>query len=424
MPNESKGLAQLQAEQPKPGEPLELSKKRWLARAGVFAGALTLAATAATAKPNTAQAHPDASPNLDLSQTYQPKIFGVFEGGRLDLAKEAGFLTVEKDLWVTPGHRSLKELPQADQDNFRDYTSRARNNGQEVFLNLWQVGWPIHGQQYIPPNRPHQWRDMCDVGIDAIQTEQNDAQAANQNPAIRAIIIGVEPNSKHFWKTQANAGMVYENWLATCYDRIKGRFPDMQVYGGSLASRADPGGTGPEAFIGEMCQEYKDSGRSEPIMDGFDMHDYGNDPPTMAHPNTDVITVADGDKLERDLSCFSAPEGDQMPVVWGEIGDETQIPSYQSYRYTGSETNSSTLDEITQGNYYAKTVQIISRQPYSIGGFFFHLIDDPNLRGWQSGLYYANAKRSVAGVGGYPDAAKKSLPIVQKAIQAAELNNH
>jgi hypothetical protein len=388
----------------------ELSKRKLLAKTALFAGGLAAAAAASVAQPESAHA-----------RTYDgsDKMYGVFESSRLDLAAEAGFSVVEKDLWVTPGHRSLKELPQSDQDNFRAYTTLARANNQQVILNLWQVGWPVDGQQYAPPNTPHQWRDMCDVGIDAIQTESDDAQAANQTPSIVGIVIGVEPNAKYFWKNQLNSGRVYENWLATCYLRIKQRFPDMQVYGGSLASHADSGGTGPEAFIKQMYQAYKDSGRTGPIMDGFDMHSYENDPPATTHPNTDVITVADGDKLEKDLSGFPTPDGQGMPILWGEIGYESTIPAYQAYRYQGTET-STTFPEDIQGQYYADAIGIISKQRYSIGGFIFHLLDDPSLKRLQSGLEYANPQRKPAGAGGYPDAPKKSLGMVQKAIELAK----
>jgi hypothetical protein len=375
-----------------------------------MAGALASASAAYTAKPSIASARPDAA---------QPKMYGVFESQRLDLAAEAGFQYVEKDLWVTPGHKSLKELPQADQDNFREYTSQARDNGQQVILNLWQVGWPVKGSQYTPPDRPHQWRDMCDVGIDAIQVEQNDAKAAGQDPSISGIVIGVEPNARYFWKNQTNPGMSYENWLSTCYTRIKSRLPNIQVYGGALASHADSGGTGPGTFIAQMCAAYDKNHSTGPIMDGFDMHSYETDPPETSHPNTDVITVGDYDKLERLLSCFK--QGN-IPVLWGEIGYQSAIPKYQSYRYSGKETASKLLDETTLGNYYAQTFDIISKQPYAIGGFLFKVMDDPNLSGWQSGLYYANEKstRRTTGAAPQPDAAKKSLTIVEKKLESLQ----
>lgn len=340
------------------------------------------------------------------AQPNRSKMFGVFETRRLDLVVRAGFTVVERDLWLTAGYRKYSDLPQTDRQPFEDYMNYAQSHGLKVILNIWQVGWPINGRQYAPPTRPNQWRGMCDVAKDAVI----------KYPSIIGLVVGAEPNSHHFWSGQASAASAYENWLATCYDRIKQAAPNVAIYGGSLASQAGPGGTTPQDFIGQMCQTYRDSGRTQPIMDGFDMHWYADDPPNTRHTNS--ISLGDYDQLESLLACFGSGP---MPILWGEGGYESQIPSSQAHRYSGSAPSSKqAIDESTQAAWYAQAIQMVQcDQPYAVGLFIFHMVDDPELTQWQSGLYYANPARTLSGVGGYADVAKKSLSAVEQAAQAA-----
>lgn len=339
------------------------------------------------------------------AQSDQSKMFGVFETSRPDLVVKDGFDVVERDLWVTAGDRHYSDLPDTTRQPFETYMTYAQDHGLKVVLNIWQVGWPIKGRQYAPPTRPHQWRGMCDVAKDVVTAY----------PAIIGLVVGAEPNSRHFWAGQSTAPAAYTAWLATCYDKIKQVRPDVDVYGGSLASRAGPGGTSPQDFIVGMCRAYQKNGRSGPIMDGFDMHWYSQDAPDTKHSNS--ISLGDYDQLESLLSCFGTGP---MPILWGEGGYETQIPKQESDRYKGPAPRKYVVDPETQAAWYAQAVQMVACQPNAVGLFIFHMVDDPQLDQWQSGLYYANAKRNLQAAGGYKDLPKQSLSAVEQAVQSAQ----
>ncbi|MGB2953544.1 MAG: hypothetical protein WBB74_09170, partial [Gaiellaceae bacterium] len=61
-----------------------------------------------------------------------------------------------------------------------------------------------------------------------------------------------------------------------------------------------------------------------------------------------------------------------------------------------------------QAEYYKEALQLAFCQPTVRGLFIFHVWDEPNLRGWQSGLYYVDRS------------AKPSLPLFQRTAKATQ----
>ena len=57
--------------------------------------------------------------------------------------------------------------------------------------------------------------------------------------------------------------------------------------------------------------------------------------------------------------------------------------------YTGTE-NQKTVDEATQGRYYAEAFRLALCQPNVIGIMVFHVVDESALGAWQSGPFYAD----------------------------------
>ena len=87
----------------------------------------------------------------------------------------------------------------------------------------------------------------------------------------------------------------------------------------------------------------------------------------------------------------SPQAGSLLPVLYDEFGVESKIPAGKASLYTGSEpATTRPVDEITQGAYYAKALQLAFCQPNVTGIFVFHTQDEPGLANWQSGLYYAD----------------------------------
>ena len=67
------------------------------------------------------------------------------------------------------------------------------------------------------------------------------------------------------------------------------------------------------------------------------------------------------------------------------------MPAGKAKAYSGAEpATTKPVDELTQGQYYGRALQLAFCQPNVTGIFFFHSQDEPALASWQSGLYYAD----------------------------------
>jgi hypothetical protein len=236
------------------------------------------------------------------------------------------------------------------------------------------------------------------------------ASLARRLPAYRDFIIGNEPNLNRFWMPQFGsagenvAARDYLALLAECYDALKAVSEDIRVIGGALAPR---GGDDPEAsrhthsptqFIRDLGRFYRDSGRDQPIMDAFAHHPYlerARIPPDFAHPRTTTISLADYEKLVDllDEAFTDTPQraGD-LPILYTEFGVQTGIPEEQRGAYTNLATQAAAdvVDEATQARYYREAFELVCEQDTVEGLYIFHVWDEPDLLGWQSGVYYAD----------------------------------
>jgi hypothetical protein len=175
------------------------------------------------------------------------------------------------------------------------------------------------------------------------------------------------------------------------------------VIGGALAPR---GGDDPEAkrqthsptsFIRDLGAAYRASGRDRPLMDMFSMHTYGDsssEPPTLAHPRVTTIGLADYGKLVALLGeAFdgTAQKGSSLPIVYGEFGIETIVPPEHRAAYSGTEfTSTRPLPAQVQGERYAEAIRLVACQENVRMLLLFHVLDEPRLEGWQSGVYWAD----------------------------------
>ncbi|HVU78429.1 MAG TPA: hypothetical protein VHC67_12660 [Gaiellaceae bacterium] len=236
-------------------------------------------------------------------------------------------------------------------------------------------------------------------------------------PEVRTVIVGNEPNLNLFWMPQFDASggdaaaAAYEHLLATTYDALKAQDPKLTVVGGALAPRGgdDPGSSrpthSPTAFLRDLGAAYRASGRTKPLMDELDVHVYGETPripPTLKHPRTTSIGIADYGKL---VGLVQQAFGKELPIVYGEYGVESTVPPPIAQRhYTGHEVVSP-VDQKTQGAYYRDAIGLASCQPDVKALYLFHVLDEQQLEGLQSGVYYADGE------------PKASLPVVRQAIE-------
>jgi hypothetical protein len=249
------------------------------------------------------------------------------------------------------------------------------------------------------------------------------ADLVKRVPLIHAFIIGNEPNINRYWLPQFGpngedvAASSYEQLLAQTYDAIKAVDKRAFVIGGSVSPHGgdDPTSTrkthSPTAFITDMGTAYRASGRAKPIMDGFAFHPYGDNSsvgPTVAHPNSTSIGVADYDKLVALLGkAFdgTAQLGSKLPIIYDEYGVESQIPPSKTRFYHGVEPlTTKPVPLQTQADYYDEALTMAACQPTVQAMYLFHVTDETDLNRWQSGVYYAD------------DTPKPSRAVVKQTI--------
>ena len=150
-------------------------------------------------------------------------------------------------------------------------------------------------------------------------------------------------------------------------------------------------------------------------MDAFSIHPYMRTsklPPTDTHAASTTITIGDYPKLAELLAeAFTGTpqRGPGLPIYYTEFGVQTRVPVADRGAYTDLQSPSAAdaVDPQTQARYYREALELAACQPTVKGLFVFHTFDEPDLAGWQSGLYYANQK------------PKPSLPAFRKAAAEA-----
>jgi len=264
--------------------------------------------------------------------------------------------------------------------------------------------------------------------FDRKQFAEYAAALARSLPYVRDFIVGNEPNLNRFWMPQFAArgrdvaAPAYEALLARTYDSLKAVSPAINVIGGAVAPRgADQARSArqthsPTTFLRDLGAAYRKSRRTTPIMDTLAVHPYGESsktPPTALHPKSTSLSIADYPKLVKLLGAAfrgTAQRGASLPILYGEYGVQTRIPSDKLGAYTnlGAPTAADSVSETMQAAYYKQAIKLSYCQPTVAGLLFFHVSDEPDLDRWQSGLFYAD------------DTPKSDLAGVKTAAQAAQ----
>ncbi|HWN23265.1 MAG TPA: hypothetical protein VNP93_14910 [Gaiellaceae bacterium] len=286
----------------------------------------------------------------------------------------------------------------------RDTASRADERDLRVFLSVYHRG---SSTTPLTPSAREEFAAYV-------------AALVRDVPQIRDVIVGNEPNLNRFWLPQygpdgANvASAAYLELLAQVYDAAKSASEDVLVWGGAIGPRGSDRPEGirhtqsPTAFIRGMGDALRGSGRTDPPMDGFAFHPYpasSSTPPDVAHPDprSKTIGLADIGRLQ---DALRQAFGRALPILYSELGVESEIPASKRALYEGEEV-ASPVDEETQADFYRRALELAACQEGVVGLLLFHSHDEPALTGFQSGVYY---------VDGTP---KTSLPAVREAIAAA-----
>lgn len=319
---------------------------------------------------------------------------------QVEKSQRAGFDAVALSAVWTRG----RTRPQASvMRGIRNAANAAQARHMRLFLDVWNgfaAGTPRNGAER------EQFASFA-------------AALARAFPHAAGIVVGNEPNLVTFWTPQFGPGgrdvaaVAYEDLLARSYDAIKAAEPSMRVIGVGLSPRgADrPHGIrpthSPTTFIRDLGRVYRTSGRRKPLMDAFAIHPYmlsPKVPPTVAHPKTTQITLADYPKLVTllDEAFRGTPQrGRTLPILYTEFGVQTVVPGGKLAVYQRG-TNPKAEQGVspsTQVAYYRTALALAYCQPTVRGLFIFHTFDESSLDGWQSGLYYADGtpKPSASG---------------------------
>jgi hypothetical protein len=310
---------------------------------------------------------------------------------KLEATAAAGFEAAITNVFWQPGQR---EPTPEDVAELRNAAEAAEAVGVRPMVIVQNVG------SRTTPNTPELREEFAAYA----------ASLARQLPAYRDFVIGNEPNLNRFWLPQFGpdgenvAARDYLALLAETYDALKAVSEDIRVIGGALAPR---GGDDPDAprqthsptqFIRDLGRYYRESGRETPIMDAFAHHPYlesSKTEPDFAHPRSTTISLADYPKLVTLLGeAFdgTAQQGSDVPILYTEFGVQTVIPPEKQDAYTNldSPVAADAVSEETQARYYREAFTLACEQPTVEGMYIFHVWDEPDLLGWQSGLYYAD----------------------------------
>jgi hypothetical protein len=328
---------------------------------------------------------------------------------RMDLTARAGLGAVRLSVIWSPGETRVGG---DDVIVLRNATHAAELDGVRVILSIYA----------------RSWKTVPRTSLERGEFAQFSASIARAFPTVTDFVVGNEPNLNLFWMPQFGAGGVdlaarsYELLLATTYDALKSVSPDVNVIGGALAPRGQDKASSlrqthsPTAFIRDLGAAYRSTKRRRPIMDTFAIHPYvipSRLPPSFAHPRTTTIGIADYPKLVKLLTnAFrgTAQRGETLPIVYDEFGYQTEIPQAKRwiYNHVSAPVARDTISEARQAAYYRQAFALAACQPTVTGVLIFHVADERDARGWQSGVYYGNFTE------------KSSLPAVRDAALAAQ----
>jgi hypothetical protein len=318
---------------------------------------------------------------VDDAARSQPATF-------LDEVRDSGFDAVAVTSIWEPG----LSAPSADEEAaLRAVAEAAAERNQRVFVAVYQRG-------------------SATTPLTAAARSEFAAYTAalvRTLPHVADVIVGNEPNLNRFWLPQFGpagedvAAAAYLALLAETYDAVKTAREGVRVWGGATAPRGiDRPGTGrdthsPTTFIRDLGVAYRASGRTQPVMDGFVHHPYAESsavPLDRPHPRTRTIGLADYGKLVALLGeAFdgTGQRGSDLPLLYGEIGVETDVSAVPQAVYDGFEV-APTATEAAQAAAYRRVLELAVCQPTVAGVLFFHLRDEPRLEGWQSGVRHAD----------------------------------
>jgi hypothetical protein len=249
------------------------------------------------------------------------------------------------------------------------------------------------------------------------------AQVAQTFPTVHQFIVMNECNQPLFLNPQWNranlnqSAQVCGRALAAAYDALKAVNKANFVWGVGLSPRGNDApkapsnsSTSPVHFLIDLGTWFKafalKTHRTAPLMDGLDFHPYPV-PQSMAfttgYADPDDASVANLSRIYQAFyNGFSGSlqrtigqqKGGGLPLSLNEMGIQTNAVGQPGY--FGEEVSANPAggmvgadaSQAYQATYYLETLSLLACDPNVRVINIFHLVDEPDLPGWQSGLYW------------------------------------
>ena len=217
---------------------------------------------------------------------------------------------------------------------------------------------------------------------------------------IRDVVVWMEPNEPLFWRRPDP--VAYEALLARCYDVAHKVRPDVNVISSTGPHARVRGAIAPGVFYRSVGDALRRSGRKRPLFDTVGHNAYPDSPfegPWTAHAGPS-IDQGDYGKLLRVLRKAFGGTAQPLPgrggvTIWYlEDGYQSTVDGHES-AYTGAENVAELLEPGFANLQLASSIWLAYCQPLVGALFNFQLRDDPSLKGWQSGLLYADGARKA-----------------------------
>jgi hypothetical protein len=297
----------------------------------------------------------------------------------------------------------------------------ASENDVSVVLDLF----PLHSQVFTDGARCEASDDPDACG-DSQQIQRFAAWAADVAravPSVHQFVVMNECNQPLFVNPQFDANgenqsaEICGRALAASYDALKAVDSHNVIWGVGLSPRGNDrpdapsdASTSPVKFLQALGAWFNafvaKTGRTTPLMDGLDFHPYPIPQSQQFAKGYEDVDDASVSNLPRIYAAFyegfdGTPQptigqqsGGGLPVSLNEVGIQTTSAGHPGY--VGTEV-SATADGGVRGPYatqayqskwYLDMLESVVCDPNVRGIDIFHLVDESDLPGWQSGLYY------------------------------------
>jgi hypothetical protein len=301
--------------------------------------------------------------------------------------------------------------------------TKAKAIGLTIELDLYPARSTAftRGARCVPSSDPESCGDTYRIQQFAAWT----ALVAQRFPDVNQFVVMNECNQPRFvnpqWDSSGNnqSAEICGRALAAAYDAIKAVSSTDFVWGIGLSPRGNDSpnavsnsSTKPVTFLGALGSWYRSfvqkTGRTRAIMDGFDFHPY-------PVPQTQPFAQGYADPKEASVTSlariyqafYDAFSGTPQRTIGQQAGGGlrmslneagVQTDSVGVFGYTGFEVSATSAGGVVgafasqdyQASWYKQMLELLACDPNVAFVNIFHLVDEPALEGWQSGLYYAD----------------------------------